>query len=134
VALEGLSSLLVAQKVGQIGKELADEAESYQLAILLASAAAYVVASWWIVVVRVSQPCLARVFMVLVKAYPAAATSPLASTLLGVALTAFLFLTIIGFRLRRTNIVESSMLSLFLAYNVWLCGFDQTSLTDPASS
>ncbi|KAL4070901.1 hypothetical protein J3A83DRAFT_4358965 [Scleroderma citrinum] len=117
VALEGLSSLLVAQKVGQIGKELADEVESYQFAILLASAAAYVVASWWIVV-----------------AYPAAATSPLASTLLGVAFTAFLFLTIIGFRLRRTNIVESSMLSLFLAYNIWLCGFDQTSFTDPASS
>ncbi|KAI6007295.1 hypothetical protein EDD15DRAFT_2153628 [Pisolithus albus] len=117
VALEGLSSLLVAQKVGQVGKALADEAESYQLAILLASAAAYVVAFWWIVV-----------------AYPAAAASPLSSTLLGVALTAFLFLTVIGFWLRRTNIVESAMLSLFLAYNVWLCGFDQTSFTDPASS
>lgn len=68
------------------------------------------------------------------QAYPAAATSPLSSTLLGVALTAFLFLTVIGFRLRRTNIVESSMLSLFLAYNIWLCGFDQTSFSDPASS
>lgn len=66
MALEGLSSLLVAQKVGQIGKELADEAESYQLVILLASAAAYVVASWWIVVVRASQPCLDCVLMGLV--------------------------------------------------------------------
>ncbi|KAN0100578.1 hypothetical protein V8E55_000562 [Tylopilus felleus] len=110
VAMEGLSSLLFAQKVGQVGKELADERESYQFGILIASAAAYVVAAWWIVV-----------------AYPAAATSPLSSTLLGVALTAFLFLTVIGFRLRRTNIVESSMLSLFLAYNIWLCGFDQTA-------
>ncbi|KAG8219767.1 hypothetical protein J3R82DRAFT_739 [Butyriboletus roseoflavus] len=117
VAMEGLSSLLFAQKVGQVGKELADEAESYQFGILIASAAAYVVAAWWIVV-----------------AYPAAATSPLSSTLLGVALTAFLFLTVIGFRLRRTNIVESSMLSLFLAYNIWLCGFDRTSFSDPASS
>ncbi|KIJ68502.1 hypothetical protein HYDPIDRAFT_125106 [Hydnomerulius pinastri MD-312] len=117
VAMEGLSSLLFAQKVGQVGKELADEAESYQFVILIASAAAYVIAAWWIVI-----------------AYPAAATSPLSSTLLGVALTAFLFLTVIGFRLRRTNIVESSMLSLFLAYNVWLCGFDQTSFSDPASS
>ncbi|KAF8846332.1 hypothetical protein BDN67DRAFT_37032 [Paxillus ammoniavirescens] len=115
VAMEGLSSLLFAQKVGQVGKELADEAESYQFAILIASAVAYVVAAWWIVVV-------------------AAAASPLSSTLLGVALTAFLFLTVIGFRLRRTNIVESSMLSLFLAYNIWLCGFDQTSFADPASS
>ncbi|KAH0838270.1 nucleophile aminohydrolase [Lanmaoa asiatica] len=117
VAMEGLSSLLFAQKVGQVGKELADEAESYQFGILIASAAAYVIAAWWIVV-----------------AYPAAATSPLSSTLLGVALTAFLFLTVIGFRLRRTNIVESSMLSLFLAYNIWLCGFDQTSFSDPGSS
>ncbi|KAH7883539.1 hypothetical protein F5I97DRAFT_1938262 [Phlebopus sp. FC_14] len=117
VAMEGLSSLLFAQKVGQVGKDLADEAESYQFTILIASAAAYVVAAWWIVV-----------------AYPSAATSPLSSTLLGVASTAFLFLTVIGFRLRRTNIVESSMLSLFLAYNVWLCGFDRTSFSDPASS
>ncbi|KIK94080.1 hypothetical protein PAXRUDRAFT_143672 [Paxillus rubicundulus Ve08.2h10] len=117
VAMEGISSLLFAQKIGQVGKEFADEAESYQFAILIASAVAYVVAAWWIV-----------------AAYPAAAASPLSSTLLGVALTAFLFLTVIGFRLRRTNIVESSMLSLFLAYNIWLCGFDQTSFSDPASS
>lgn len=53
--MEGLSSLLFAQKVGQVGKELADEAESYQFGILIASAAAYVVAAWWIVVV--SCPC-----------------------------------------------------------------------------
>ena len=51
VAMEGLSSLLFAQKVGQVGKELADEAESYQFGILIASASAYVVAAWWIVVV-----------------------------------------------------------------------------------
>jgi hypothetical protein len=68
------------------------------------------------------------------KAYPAAASSPLSSTLLGVALTAFVFLTFIGFALRRTNIIESSGLALFLAYNVWLCGFDQTSFSDPSSS
>lgn len=69
-----------------------------------------------------------------VQSYPAAAVSPLSSTLLGVALTAFLFLTIIGFALRRTNIIESSSLLLFLAYNVWLCGIDQASFSDPASS
>lgn len=60
--------------------------------------------------------------------------SPLSSTLLGVALTAFLFLTFIGFALRRTNVIESSGLALFIAYNVWLCGFDQHSFSDPASS
>jgi len=68
------------------------------------------------------------------KSYPTAASSPLSSTLLGVAITAFLFLTIIGFVLRRTNIIESSGLAVFIAYNVWLCGFDQKSFTDPASS
>lgn len=52
VALEGLSSLLVAQKVGQVGVALVHAAEGYQLVILLASAAAYVVAAWWIVLVR----------------------------------------------------------------------------------
>lgn len=134
VAMEGLSSLLFAQKVGQVGKELADEAESYQFGILIASAAAYVVAAWWIVVVCCPSVLLVPSSFWLAQAYPAAATSPLSSTLLGVALTAFLFLTVIGFRLRRTNIVESSMLSLFLAYNIWLCGFDQTSFSDPASS
>lgn len=117
IILEGLSSLLVVQKLGQEGKELVGQGEGYQFGLLIAAAAAYVTSAWWIVV-----------------AYPSAASSPLSSTLLGVALTAFLFLTFIGFGLRRTNIIESSGLALFLAYNVWLCGFDQQSFTDPASS
>lgn len=68
------------------------------------------------------------------QSYPNAASSPLSSTLLGVALTAFVFLTFIGFVLRRTNIIESSGLAVVLAYNVWLCGFDQKSFTDPIAS
>jgi hypothetical protein len=52
VALEGLSSLLFAQKTGQIGRDIADEAESYQFVILIAAAAAFVAAAWWIVIVR----------------------------------------------------------------------------------
>ncbi|KAG5724641.1 hypothetical protein E4T56_gene3701 [Termitomyces sp. T112] len=117
IAMEGLSSLLVVQKLGQEGKRLVSEGEAYQFALLISSAIAYVVSAWWIV-----------------ASYPTAASSPLSSTLLGVAITAFLFLTLIGFVLRRTNIIESSGLSLFIAYNVWLCGFDQKSFTDPASS
>ncbi|KII93732.1 hypothetical protein PLICRDRAFT_35953 [Plicaturopsis crispa FD-325 SS-3] len=119
IAMEGLSSLLVAQKLGQVGKRLVSEREeeAYQFGLLIATAFAFVASAWWIVV-----------------AYPAAASSPLSSTLLGVALTAFLFLTAIGFTLRRTNVIESSALALFLAYNVWLCGFDRKSFTDPASS
>ncbi|THH01808.1 hypothetical protein EW026_g937 [Hermanssonia centrifuga] len=112
-----MSSLLVAQKLGQVGKELVGEGESYQFGLLIGAAAAYVTSAWWIVV-----------------AYPAAATSPLSSTLLGVALTAFIFLTCIGFVMRRTNVIESAGLALFLAYNVWLCGFDQSSSWNAAAA
>ncbi|KAF5390183.1 hypothetical protein D9757_002983 [Collybiopsis confluens] len=107
--MESLSSLIVAQKLGQEGKKLIErDSEIYQFSFLITSAAAYVTSAWWIV-----------------AAYPAAASSPLSSTLLGVALTALVFLTFIGFVLRRTNIIESSSLALFVAYNVWLCGIDQ---------
>jgi len=117
IAMEGLSSLLVVQKLGQTGKRLVGRGEFYQLSMLVVTAIAYVASAWWIV-----------------HSYPTAASSPLSSTLLGVAITAFLFLTIIGFVLRRTNIIESSGLAVFIAYNVWLCGFDKKAFTDPASS
>ncbi|KAG7099097.1 hypothetical protein E1B28_000971 [Marasmius oreades] len=117
IVLEGLSSLLVAQKLGQEGKRLVERGEVYQFGFLISSAATYVGCAWWIVVT-----------------YPDAASSPLSSTFLGVALTALVFLTFIGFYLRRTNIIESSALSLFIAYNVWLCGFDQQSFLDLASA
>ncbi|TDL28627.1 hypothetical protein BD410DRAFT_711475 [Rickenella mellea] len=117
IALEGLSSLLVAQKLGQAGKQLALRGEGYQFGLLISAAAGYVASAWWIA-----------------ASYTAAATSPLSSTLLGAALTTFLFLTLIGFTLRRTNVIESSGLALCLAYNVWLCGIDRTSFSDPASS
>ncbi|TFK30311.1 hypothetical protein FA15DRAFT_965 [Coprinopsis marcescibilis] len=120
IVMEGLSSLLVAQKLGQEGKKLISvpgREEFYQFALLLGTSVAYVASAWWIV-----------------NSYPTAASSPLSSTLLGVALTAFVFLTVIGFFMRRTNIIESSCLALFIAYNVWLCGFDSKSFSDPASS
>jgi hypothetical protein len=53
IGMEGMSSLLVAQKVGQEGKKLVDRGETYQLGMLIAAAAAYVTSAWWIVVVRV---------------------------------------------------------------------------------
>jgi hypothetical protein len=117
ITLEGLSSLLVVQKLGQEGKRLVGRGEVYQFGLLITTAVAYVASAWWIV-----------------NSYPTAASSPMSSTLLGVAITAFLFLTLIGFVARRTNIIESSGLAVFIAYNVWLCGFDQKSFTDPASS
>ncbi|TEB35212.1 hypothetical protein FA13DRAFT_1449255 [Coprinellus micaceus] len=82
IGMEGMSSLLVAQKVGQEGKKLVDRGETYQLGMLIAAAAAYVTSAWWIVVSH--HGCFKQ-------SYPTAAASPLSSTLLGVALTAFLF-------------------------------------------
>ena len=52
IGMEGMSSLLVAQKIGQEGKKLVDRGESYQFGMLIAAAAAYVTSAWWIVVVR----------------------------------------------------------------------------------
>ena len=51
IILESVSSLLVAQKLGQIGRELVGEGEAYQFVLLIASAVAYVVSAWWIFVV-----------------------------------------------------------------------------------
>lgn len=51
--MEGMSSLLVAQRLGQVGKELVGEGEAYQFGLLVAAAAAYVASAWWIVVVIV---------------------------------------------------------------------------------
>lgn len=49
--MEGLSSLLVAQRLGQVGKEIVSEGEAYQFGLLVAAAAAYVTSAFWIVVV-----------------------------------------------------------------------------------
>lgn len=64
------------------------------------------------------------------QSYPWTATTPLSSTLLGVALSSLVFLTLIGFALRRTNVIESAGMALFLAYNFWLCA----DVTDPRAT
>ncbi|GAW06118.1 glutamine amidotransferase [Lentinula edodes] len=117
--LEGLSSLIVAQRLGQMGKRLIEQADSevYQFTLLVAAAVTYVLSAYWCVI-----------------AYPAAASSPLSSTFLGVALTALVFLTLIGFVLKKTNIIESSAISLFIAYNLWLCGVDQNQAYFPETA
>lgn len=51
IVMEGLSSLLVVQKLGQEGKKLVYRGESYQFVFLIAAAVAYVASAWWIVVV-----------------------------------------------------------------------------------
>lgn len=52
IVMEGVSSLLVVQRLGQIGQVLVGEGETYQFGLLIAAAAAYVTSAWWIVVVR----------------------------------------------------------------------------------
>ena len=68
-----------------------------------------------------SIPRTSPMFNVFPQCYSSIATTPLSSTLLGVALTALIFLTLIGFAQRRTNVIESSLLALYFAYSVWLC-------------
>ena len=50
--MEGLGSLLVAQKLGKVGRELAGVGEGYQFGLLVASAVAYVASAWRIGAVR----------------------------------------------------------------------------------
>jgi hypothetical protein len=52
IGMEGMSSLLVAQKLGQEGKKVFERGESYQFGMLIVAAVAYVFSAWWIVDVR----------------------------------------------------------------------------------
>lgn len=105
--LEGLASLIVIQSAGIASKELAVRSEGYQLGLLVASASAYVGASTW-----------------LFLTFSDAASTPITAMLFGVAFASLIFLTGIGFALRRTNVVESSGVALILAYNIWQCTGD----------
>lgn len=51
IVLEGMSSLLVAQRLGQVGRELVGQGESFQFGLLIGAAAAYVTSAWWVMVV-----------------------------------------------------------------------------------
>ncbi|KAF8305248.1 hypothetical protein DL93DRAFT_2089670 [Clavulina sp. PMI_390] len=106
IASEGIASLIVLQNLGRNAAALIErnEHEGLDFGLLICCAAAYVLSAWWMMVT-----------------YPWAAISPLASTLLGAAITALIFLTLIGFGLRKTNVIESSGMALYLAYNIWLC-------------
>lgn len=55
------------------------------------------------------------------QTYPLVAITPLSSTLVGAALTSLVFLTLIGFGARRTNVIETAGLALYVTYNIWLC-------------
>ena len=55
IVMEGMSSLLVVQKLGQEGKKLVSRGEAYQFGLLIATAVAYVASAWWMVDVSVKE-------------------------------------------------------------------------------
>lgn len=58
IIMEGMSSLLVVQKLGQEGRKLEYRGEAYQFALLIGTAVAYVVSVWWIVDVSFEPVCI----------------------------------------------------------------------------
>jgi hypothetical protein len=53
VMIEGISSVIVTQKIGQDAQELVNEHEVYQFPMLCAAAVCYVISGWWIVAVHI---------------------------------------------------------------------------------
>lgn len=49
---------------------------------------------------------------------------PFPAFLLGAALTAVLFLSLIGFSLKRTNVLETSLVFVYVVYSAWLSGVE----------
>jgi hypothetical protein len=143
IAIEAISSLLVAQSLGQEGKRLAGKSEAWQLGLLISSATSYVGGGYWIIKVCVLHDS-DLMFLTLVPVVPRCGCLaihlepirvyidqlPLAYLYVCGFTRQFTRLTIsivIGFNLRRTNVVESSVLLLYLAFNMWLSTFDRGS-------
>ncbi|WOO85072.1 putative protein [Vanrija pseudolonga] len=104
--LEGISTLLVIQVVGRVGKGWADDDEKEEglewrsLVGLVVAALVYSAGLWLII-----------------WAFPAA---PFPAFLLGAVLASTLFLSFIGFSLRRTNVLETSLVLFYVAYSAWI--------------
>ncbi|OWT37627.1 hypothetical protein J008_00442 [Cryptococcus neoformans] len=108
--LEGISTLLVIQVAGRVGKGWADEEDrddglEWRTVVALVAAALVYCAG------------LAGV----IKTFP---SLPLPAFLLGAALTAVLFLSLIGFSLKRTNVLETSLVFVYVVYSAWLSGVE----------
>lgn len=108
--LEGISTLLVIQVAGRVGKGWADEEDrdeglEWRTVVALVAAALVYCAG------------LAGV----VKTFP---SLPFPAFLLGAALTAVLFLSLIGFSLKRTNVLETSLVFVYVVYSAWLSGVE----------
>lgn len=111
--LEGISTLLVVQMAGRVGKGWADEEDKDEgiewrsLLGLVAAALVYCAG-------------LAGVAWV----FPTFSSLP--AFLLGVALTTVVFLSLIGFTLRRTNVLETSLVFVYVVYSAWLSSVEAT--------
>ncbi|WRT63310.1 uncharacterized protein IL334_000215 [Kwoniella shivajii] len=112
--LEGISTLLVVQVVGRVGKGWADEEEKDDGGIEWRSLVGLVVAA------LVYCAGLAGVIV----AFPLSPESSFPAFLLGCALTAVVFLSLIGFTLRRTNVLETSLVFVYVVYSAWLSGVE----------
>ncbi|WVO20710.1 uncharacterized protein IAS62_002009 [Cryptococcus decagattii] len=108
--LEGISTLLVIQVAGRVGKGWADEEDKddgleWRSVVALVAAALVYCAG------------LAGI----IKTFP---SLPFPAFLLGAALTAVLFLSLIGFTLKRTNVLETSLVFVYVVYSAWLSGVE----------
>jgi hypothetical protein len=72
IVMEGLSSLLVAQKAGQEAKKLVERGEVFQFGLLIATSVTYVISAWWIVEVSTWR----YFFVLLLKAIHPSHTQP----------------------------------------------------------
>jgi len=105
VLLEGVSTLLCIQSVGQISRYLVEaKNESYSFVFLVLSAAVYVCSAYF-----------------LFDSYAYAARESLSATLIGVSVTSVVFLSGIAISHRKGNVVETSLMMAYLSYNIyWL--------------
>ena len=104
--LEGISTLLVVQVAGRVGKGWADEEE--REGVEWRSLAGLVVAA------LVYCAGLAGVL----KSF--SMFEPFPAFLLGAALTSVVFLSLIGFTLRRTNVLETSLVFVYVVVSLLL--------------
>lgn len=105
VLLEGISTLLCIQSVGQISRYIVEaKNESYSFVFLVLSAVIYVGSTYF-----------------LFDSYAYAARESLSATLIGVSVTSVAFLSGIAISNRKGNVVETSLMMAYLSYNIyWL--------------
>ncbi|MBW0523355.1 hypothetical protein O181_063070 [Austropuccinia psidii MF-1] len=105
VLLEGISTLLCIQSVGQISRYIVEaKSESYSFLFLVLSAVIYVGSAYS-----------------LFDSYAYAARESLSATLIGVSVTSVGFLSGIAISNRKGNVVETSLMMAYLSYNIyWL--------------